>query len=114
MTSLLEGEGFALIGASEARPVEHADFFRAWIKAGRHGEMAYLAKHMELRLDPGKLLPGARSVISVADPYVSTAEPASGPGLGKVARYATGRDYHKRIKTRLHRGIIMRNGEYAE
>ncbi|HEX7010591.1 MAG TPA: tRNA epoxyqueuosine(34) reductase QueG, partial [Phycisphaeraceae bacterium] len=111
--------GFALVGIAPAQPSEHAETVRQWISEGRHGEMHYLAEHLDLRLDPARLLPGARSVIAVADlyhhpsqaPAEAEARPSSASGdsplprgrvRGRVARYAWGEDYHKVIKKRLH------------
>ena len=61
--------GFALAGVAPATSTRYERELRGWLAAGRHGEMAYLAERLELRLDPRRLLPGARSVICVADRY---------------------------------------------
>ncbi|MFM9957399.1 MAG: tRNA epoxyqueuosine(34) reductase QueG [Phycisphaerales bacterium] len=65
--------GFAEAGVCSAEPIaqDRADAYRAWIAAGKHGEMHYLAQNLDKRLDPGALMPagGARSVIMVADQY---------------------------------------------
>jgi epoxyqueuosine reductase len=97
--------GFGLVGIASAEPSGHAESVRQWIADGRHGEMGYLENHLDVRLDPGKLLEGARSVICVADLYpAETVDKASGPAPhGKIARYAYGDDYHKTIKKRLHK-----------
>ncbi len=97
--------GFALAGISPAKPSRHAEMVRAWIAGGSHGEMAYLADHLEVRLDPDRLLAGAESVICVADRHhVQTdSVPEGRPPHGRIARYAFGRDYHKIIKKRLHK-----------
>lgn len=100
--------GFALCGVAEARPSDHAADFRAWLDAGKHGEMAWLADHVQTRLDPRALLPGARSVVCVADRLPRPDRP---PGTdaavdhaeGRVARYAQISDYHKVLKKRLFR-----------
>ncbi|GAB4108026.1 MAG: tRNA epoxyqueuosine(34) reductase QueG [Phycisphaeraceae bacterium] len=96
--------GFALVGIAPAKPSRHSDFVRAWVAKGSHGEMAYLADHLDVRLDPGKLLAGAESVICVADRHHTEAHraPEGRPPHGRIARYAFGRDYHKIIKKRLH------------
>jgi epoxyqueuosine reductase len=95
--------GFGLLGIAPAEPSDHADELRAWLDAGRHGEMAYLAEHVDVRLDPRKLLGGAESIICVADRYPD--EPpndhATERQRGRIARYAWGDDYHKTIKSRL-------------
>ncbi len=96
--------GFAAAGICSAEPTTRADELIAWLEAGRAGSMEYLREQLEFRLDPQKLLPGAKSIIMVADLYSprSAAEPEAPPLHGKVARYARGRDYHLTIKKRLH------------
>jgi epoxyqueuosine reductase len=70
--------------------------------------MDYLARHHALRIDPRQLLPGARSIIVVADLYRPPQEDATrrdaanaGP-TGRIARYAWGRDYHRALRKKLH------------
>ena len=96
--------GFALAGVAPAAPVQRRQYVHNWLTAGQHGEMAYLERNLEVRLDPGQLLAGARSVICVADVYpaATTAAPdeAQRP-RGRIARYAWGDDYHRIIKKRL-------------
>ena len=99
--------GFALAGVCEARPSDHAEHVRAWLAAGRHGTMDWLATQAEQRLDPASMLPGVRSILAVGDLYAQRDERASSreplpPGHGRVARYARGGDYHKIVKKRLH------------
>ncbi|HEX7078240.1 MAG TPA: tRNA epoxyqueuosine(34) reductase QueG [Candidatus Eisenbacteria bacterium] len=103
--------GFDAVGF--ARAEEHPDGARltAWIEAGRHGTMRWMAREPSRRADPRVLLSGARTVISVAAAYYRGDWPAEGGGgaaarggpRGRVARYAWGRDYHKRVKRRLVR-----------
>ncbi len=97
--------GFGLVGVAPATPSGYGDIVRNWIGDGQHGEMGYLADQLETRLDPGKLLEGARSVICVADFYPAEAEikPTGPAPHGRIARYAYGDDYHKTIKKRLHK-----------
>ncbi|MCE2966637.1 MAG: tRNA epoxyqueuosine(34) reductase QueG [Phycisphaerales bacterium] len=96
--------GFALAGVCECSPSEHAEHVRAWFAQGRHGSMAYLARLGEERLDPRRVLPEARAIIVVADQYAprGDASPVKRDGVGRVARYAHGEDYHVLIKDRLH------------
>ena len=110
---LAESLGFALCGVAGAEPSNHDGYIREWLADDKHGEMAYLANHLDVRLDPEKLLPGARSVICVADRYPAQSDARdittnkdpkkpSGEGRrGKVARYAWGDDYHRVMKKRL-------------
>lgn len=92
--------GFALCRVAEARPSDHADELRDWLAQGRHGEMDWLADRVETRLDPRRLVPGARSVICLAD-RVPTPPRSPAGGEGRVARYAQISDYHKVVKKRL-------------
>ena len=95
------GHGFALAGIAPAMPSARAAEYRAWIDAARHGGMSYLAESVEARLDPRVLLPGARSVVCVADRYADGSPDARVPGMGRIARYARGEDYHVVIRARL-------------
>jgi epoxyqueuosine reductase len=67
--------------------------------------MRYLAEHLPQRLDPAQLVPGARSVICVADRYHDGRPDPEAPAAprGRIARYARGDDYHAVIRKRLHR-----------
>lgn len=95
--------GFALAGVCELQPSRWADELSAWLDAGHHGTMAYLARNTDIRLEPALLLDGARSAIMVADQYATRGErdEPPPPGHGRIARYARGRDYHKVVKKRL-------------
>lgn len=96
--------GFALAGVTRAAPSDWGAELRAWLEGGGHGSMAWMERRLETRLDVGVLLPGARSVVMVADQYgVRGDEPdRSVPRRGRVARYARGGDYHRVMKKRLH------------
>lgn len=101
--------GFALAGVAGVEPSAFAECYRAWLDAGKLGSMDYLARNVDIRLDPARLLDGARAVLMVADLYAARTDdadpppgPGPGPGRGRVARYARGRDYHRVVKKRLH------------
>jgi len=97
--------GFAKAGIASLEPSRYEAELRAWLDAGRHGSMEYLAEHLDLRLDPASMLDGARAAIIVADLYAERGEGDDQPlgiGHGRIARYARGRDYHTVIKKRLH------------
>ncbi len=93
--------GCALAGIADARPSAHPDAYRAWIAAGKQGGMGYLAEEVEKRLDPAALVPGARSILCVADRYADGRPDCRVPGVGRIARYARGEDYHVVIRARL-------------
>ncbi|HEX7089882.1 MAG TPA: tRNA epoxyqueuosine(34) reductase QueG [Longimicrobiales bacterium] len=97
--------GFDRAGIAAVKPSEHAAFYRAWLAAGRHGTMHYLARPdaVERRLDPQAAWPELRSALVVAQHYDPEGDDdaAADPARAVVARYARGRDYHKVIKPKL-------------
>ncbi len=98
---LAQSLGFALCGIAPPQPSPHSGYFRRWITEGKHGEMDYLAKDVDVRLDPRKFVPGARAVIVLADQY-ECGQPATSTGP-RIAAYAQQRDYHRAMKKRMHR-----------
>lgn len=93
--------GFQSVGVSKAGFLEEqAPLLENWLKAGSHGKMAYMENHFDKRLDPTKLVEGARSVISLSLNYY-TDEIQSDPQAPKISRYAYGEDYHTVIKDKL-------------
>jgi epoxyqueuosine reductase len=119
-------QGFQAVGFARAEPHPDGARVASWVEGGRHGTMAWMAREPAGRGDPERLLPGARTVISAAAGYYLGArpgapeagtepatctepegeaglEPEAGGPRGTVARYAWGRDYHKRMKRKLLR-----------
>lgn len=93
--------GFSAVRfAAVGRPA-HADAFEQWIAAGHHGEMDYLARGAQLRLDPRIAHPTARSVMVLSLQHHHQVPPDPGGLTGRVARYAWGRDYHNLVGKRL-------------
>jgi epoxyqueuosine reductase len=90
--------GFERVAIGPADPPAHGGAFEAWLGAGHAGSMAYLERTRERRLDPRRVLPGARSVVACAAGYYQGARPDGPPG---VARYAWGEDYHVLLEPRL-------------
>lgn len=90
------------IGTGFSRPYIplYFDAFLSWLAEGRNGDMAWMEKHIELRQDPTQLLPGCRTIISLAFPYPS-AKPATPDGY-TISRYAMPEkpDYHDRVRRR--------------
>jgi epoxyqueuosine reductase len=70
-----------------------------WLNQNYHGSMSYMANHFDLRTDPRKLVPGAKSVISLSYSYYP--EELQRPDAPQIAKYAYGKDYHKVIKKKL-------------
>ena len=97
--------GFDLVGIAPASGSAYRDYFRQWLDAGRAGEMEYLARRFDERVDPATYMPGARSVVCVAINYhvpLQPLDPRDAHHHGRVARYALGDDYHELIKSRLY------------
>lgn len=91
--------GFSFVGIARAEKMdEESRKLDAWLNANHHGSMSYMANHFELRTDPTKLVPGAKSVISLMYNYY-TAE--KNKDSYRLASYAYGRDYHKVIRKKL-------------
>lgn len=85
--------GFARAGFASAEPLQ--DRLTAWLAAGRHAGMDWMARTPERRLDPRALLPGARTVVCVAAAYPPT------DARGAVAGYARAEDYHRTLRAAL-------------
>ncbi|MEL0261964.1 MAG: tRNA epoxyqueuosine(34) reductase QueG [Flavobacteriaceae bacterium] len=95
--------GFLSCGIAEATFLEEeAPRLEQWLKAGHHGTMHYMERHFDKRLDPRKLVPGARSVISLLYNYY-TPQLQSDPEAPKISKYAYGTDYHFVLKKKLKR-----------
>lgn len=83
--------GFDLVGITNAQVPQHAQEFRHWLASDFHGEMGYMARNAEKRVNPAKVTPDARSIIVVGLNYHAGDHGTA----GRVARYAWGaRDYH--------------------
>jgi epoxyqueuosine reductase len=108
-------QGFDLVGIAEAgQLVEEAAHLEEWLRQGRHGTMAWMENHFDMRIDPRKLVEGAKSVISVLLNYFpdpADTQPADAP---KISTYAWGEDYHKVIKRKLHRVLEFIQGQVGE
>jgi len=100
---LCKREGFAASGISPVNTSKFEQEFFDWIAEGKHGEMDWLSKNIQVRMNPTKLLEGAQSLICVLDRYSDVNSELRDSNEGWIARYAVGRDYHKQMKKRLHR-----------
>jgi len=80
-----------------------ADHFEAWLGAGHHGEMPWLAtaRNRARRADPAHILRGVRSILCVAMCHEPEADAGRDERLGRIARYAAGEDYHRIMRDRL-------------
>lgn len=93
--------GFSFVGFAKAEQMdEEARRLEAWLYQGMHGQMQYMENHFEKRVDPTKLVPGAKSVICLMYNYFTDQE-QSDPEAPKISKYAYGKDYHFVIKDKL-------------
>jgi epoxyqueuosine reductase len=72
--------GFDRVAVGPAGPPEHAAAFESWLDAGHAGTMGYLERGRDKRMDPERVLPGARSVVACALGYYQGGEPRGRPG----------------------------------
>ncbi|MFT4543709.1 MAG: epoxyqueuosine reductase [Bacteroidia bacterium] len=106
--------GFLQCGISKAGFLEEeAPRLEKWLNAKMHGEMGYMANHFDKRLDPTKLVDGAKTVITVLLNYFpeETQKDSSAP---KISKYAYGNDYHHVIKGKLRELVEFINEEIGE
>ena len=94
------GLGFDFCGIAQALPLdEDARRLEVWLNKGMHGKMQYMENHFDMRVDPSKLVPGAKSVITLMKNYFpSEKQDADSP---KISKYAFGHDYHDVIREKL-------------
>jgi len=105
--------GFSQIGVAGIDLHSAEPGLRAWLDAGFHGGMEYMARHGAMRARPAELLPGTASVICARMDYLPRGAPADwaqreaarlgDARQGVVSLYARGRDYHKVLRLRLQR-----------
>ncbi|NML14681.1 tRNA epoxyqueuosine(34) reductase QueG [Azohydromonas caseinilytica] len=105
--------GFSQIGISGVDLNDAEPGLRAWLEAGFHGGMHYMAAHGMKRARPAELVPGTVSVITARMDYLPRATPdgwqrieferLDQPLAAGVSMYARGRDYHKVLRARLQK-----------
>ncbi len=119
--------GFDAVGFADAVPTERTRFLRDWWARGFGGSMDYLGRRLEERIDPRRVLPGARSIVVVglalpAPPVVEQGGSDARP-VGRIARYAGGDDYHEVLLDRARAleaalpqlaGVAVRSRSYVD
>lgn len=106
--------GFDGCGISSADNLDSENkHLNDWLNSGMHGEMGYMERNIDKRLDPRVLVPNAKSVISVilnyypGDPDISTISP-------KISRYSLSRDYHDVLKDKLYKLLDLIRNEFGK
>ncbi|MEQ9285891.1 MAG: tRNA epoxyqueuosine(34) reductase QueG [Cyclobacteriaceae bacterium] len=93
--------GFDFCGISKAGFLEEeAPRLEKWLNQNMHGQMHYMANHFDKRLDPTKLVEGAKSVVSLVYNYYPKTDLTNETGY-KMAKYTYGKDYHFVVKDKL-------------
>ena len=93
--------GFEFCGIARAVKLDDdARRLESWLSKGMHGSMTYMERYFELRIDPMKLVPGARSVITLLLNYFPKAGQSN--DAPKISKYAYGKDYHDVIREKLN------------
>ena len=97
--SLSQKLGFNYCGIAKAQLLDDdARRLENWLHSGKHGSMKYMENYFDLRIDPCKLVPGAKSVITLLKNYFPGQLPQQEL---KISKYALGNDYHSVIKNQL-------------
>lgn len=93
--------GFEYCGIARAVKLEEdAKRLESWLNKGFQGKMSYMENYFDLRIDPRKLVPGAKSVITLLLNYFPS-QKQNTSDAPIVSKYAYGKDYHEVIKTKL-------------
>src|SRR5512135_840551 len=98
--------GFQEVGVADTDLAADEIRLLDWLRADRHGEMDYMARHGARRARPAELVPGTLRVITARMNYrpVGARDPGAvlaDPRKAYIARYALGRDYHKVMRAKL-------------
>lgn len=102
--SLAAELGFNYCGIAKAALLtDDAKRLEKWLAKGMQGNMQYMENHFDLRIDPTKLVPGAKSVITLLLNYFPEEQPYS--ETPKIAKYAYGQDYHEVIRDKMKKLI---------
>jgi epoxyqueuosine reductase len=105
--------GFLSCGISKAQFLEEeAPRLENWLNSNMHGEMYYMENHFDKRLDPTKLVPGSKSVISLLLNYYP--KEVQNKKSYKISKYAFGTDYHFVIKDKLKQLLGFIQSEIGE
>jgi len=92
--------GFDFCGIAKVQKLDDdAHRLEQWLNKGMHGSMKYMENYFELRVDPRRLVPGARSVITLLINYFPSEK--QNKNSPKISTYAFGKDYHDVIKNKL-------------
>jgi epoxyqueuosine reductase len=105
--------GFEFCGIAKAAYLDDdARRLEQWLSNGMHGSMSYMQNHFDLRIDPSRLVPGAKSVITLMLNYYP--EHRQQDGVPRISKYAFGEDYHEVIRKKLRMFLETLRTEIGE
>ena len=105
--------GFDYCGIVKAQMLDDdARRLENWLNTNMHGQMKYMENYFDLRVDPGKLVPGAKSVITLLKNYFPSQQQQ--PGTPKISKYAYGKDYHDVIRSKMKTLLQLMQDEIGE
>ena len=103
---VVRSHGFHKVGITTASQPESTLLLEDWLKNNYHGEMTWMDKWKQKRMNIQDFFPGAKSVICVAHNYYSVAQNKNSDQDYKISRYARGHDYHNIMKKKLKSILI--------
>lgn len=105
--------GFDYCGIAKAQMLDDdAIRLENWLNTNMHGQMKYMENYFDLRVDPRKLVPGAKSVITLLKNYFPSQQQT--PGTPKISKYAYGKDYHEVIRSKMKTFLQLIQYEIGE
>ncbi len=105
--------GFDYCGIAKAHRLDDdARRLESWLNKGMHGTMKYMENYFDLRVDPARLVPGAKSVITLLLNYFPLESQVT--DSPKVSKYAYGTDYHEVIRSKLKTLLQMIQDDIGE
>lgn len=105
--------GFTYCGIAKAQILnEDAKRLESWLNKGFNGNMQYMENYFDVRIDPSKLVPNAKSVITLLLNYFPTEQ--QNEASPKISKYAYGKDYHDVIRKKLKTLLYLIKEEIGE
>ncbi|MDI9365612.1 MAG: tRNA epoxyqueuosine(34) reductase QueG [Flavobacterium sp.] len=105
--------GFDFCGVAKAKQLDDdARRLEKWLSQNMNGSMQYMANHFDLRVNPTKLVPGAKSVITLLKNYYPSQQQTQ--AAAKVSKYAYGKDYHDVIRAQLKALLAQMHSHIGE
>jgi epoxyqueuosine reductase len=109
--------GFDACGFAKAETLDkEARRLEEWLSENRQGTMHWMERNFDMRIDPGRLVHGTKSIISVIGSYhfQENLDFDRQDNVPKIAKYARGRDYHKVFKKKLHSLLNWMKDEFGD